>query len=407
MNTLARKKILLGISGGIAAYKSAELVRRLRERGAEVQVVMTAAAQAFITPLTLQALSGRPVRSDLFDPAAEAAMGHIELARWADAVVVAPASADFIARLVHGQAGDLLSTLCLATAAPLLVAPAMNQQMWQAPATQDNCAMLRRRGVELLGPGHGSQACGESGPGRMLEPDAIVEAIAARFCHGSLAGRRVVVTAGPTREPIDPVRYISNRSSGRMGYAIAEALRDAGAEVTLVSGPVSIGAPEGVGLIRVETATEMAAAVAGALPGTDIFIGAAAVGDYRCAEVAAQKLKKSGDGEGVTIALTQNPDVLAMVAQRDPRPFVVGFAAETESVLDNARAKLVRKRLDMIAANDVSDPQIGFDSDDNALQVLWEGGSANLPRAGKQRLARELVAIISERFLEKDRTEDS
>jgi phosphopantothenoylcysteine decarboxylase / phosphopantothenate---cysteine ligase len=406
VNTLARKKILLGISGGIAAYKSAELVRRLRERGAEVQVVMTAAAQAFITPLTMQALSGRPVRSDLFDPAAEAAMGHIELARWADVVVVAPASADFIARLVHGQAGDLLSTLCLATAAPLLVAPAMNQQMWQASATQDNCAMLRTRGVELLGPGHGSQACGENGPGRMLEPDAIVEAIAARFCHGALAGRRVVVTAGPTREPIDPVRYISNRSSGRMGYAIAEALRDAGAEVTLVSGPVSIGAPEGVGLIRVETATEMAAAVAGALSGTDIFIGAAAVADYRCAEVAAQKLKKSGDGEGMTIALTQNPDVLAMVALRDPRPFVVGFAAETESVLDNARAKLVRKRLDMIAANDVSDPQIGFDSDDNALQVLWEGGSASLPRAGKQRLARELVAIISERFLEKDRTED-
>jgi phosphopantothenoylcysteine decarboxylase/phosphopantothenate--cysteine ligase len=405
VNTLARKNILIGVSGGIAAYKAAELVRRLRERQASVQVVMTAAAQAFITPLTMQALSGRPVRTELFDAAAEAAMGHIELARWADAIVIAPASADLLARLAHGQADDLLTTLCLASAAPLMVAPAMNRQMWLAPATRANCETLRQRGVVLLGPADGAQACGETGPGRMLEPEAILEALQASFRGGRLAGRRAVVTAGPTREAIDPVRYISNRSSGRMGYAIAQALAEAGAGVTLVSGPVALTPPEGVEVVAVETAREMAAAVEQAIAGADIFVAAAAVADYRTIDVAPQKMKKTGGD--LTITLTQNPDIVAMVANGAPRPFVVGFAAETEAVVDNARSKLLRKGMDMIAANDVSDGSIGFDAAENALHVLWPGGEVMLARAGKERIARQLVAVITERYLEKNRTEDT
>lgn len=405
MNTLARKNILIGVSGGIAAYKAAELVRRLRERQASVQVVMTPASQAFITPLTLQALSGRPVRTELFDAAAEAAMGHIELARWADAIVIAPASADLLARLAHGQADDLLTTLCLASTAPLFAAPAMNQQMWLAPATQANCETLRQRGVALLGPAEGAQACGEIGPGRMLEPDAIVEVLQAAFRGGRLAGCRAVVTAGPTREAIDPVRYLSNRSSGRMGYAIAQAMVEAGADVTLVSGPVALSPPEGVEVVAVETAREMAQAVEQAVAGAQIFVAAAAVADYRAIDIAPQKMKKSGGD--LTIALTQNPDIVAMVASASPRPFVVGFAAETESVADNARSKLQRKGMDMIAANDVSDGSIGFDAAENALHVLWPGGEVMLARASKEKIARQLVAVITERYVEKNRTEDT
>jgi phosphopantothenoylcysteine decarboxylase/phosphopantothenate--cysteine ligase len=395
-------RVLLGVTGGIAAYKSAEIVRRLRERGADVQVVMTAGARQFVTPLTFQALSGRPVRSDLWDEQAEAAMGHIELARWADRILVAPATADFIARVAHGLADDLLTTLCLATDAPLSVAPAMNRLMWANAATQANVELLRSRGVAILGPGTGDQACGETGPGRMLEPADLVEALLAlapAATTGALAGRKVVITAGPTRERIDPVRFITNRSSGKMGYAVAEAARDAGAEVVLVSGPVNLPAPRGVRSVGVETAEQMMAAVSAELPGTDIFIAAAAVSDYRPVQVAMEKIKKTSDS--LLLALSRTPDILATVAAGDPRPFVVGFAAETQNVEANALAKLEGKRLDMIAANQVGDG-LAFDCDDNALTLYWPGGKRELGRAGKPRLAAELVAVIAERFAAHD-----
>jgi phosphopantothenoylcysteine decarboxylase/phosphopantothenate--cysteine ligase len=388
-------RILLGVTGGIAAYKSPDLVRRLRERGAEVQVVMTGGAGRFITALTLQAVSGRPVREALWDEAAEAAMGHIELARWADAVLVAPATADFLARLTHGHADDLLSTLCLATAAPLYLAPAMNQQMWANPATSTNVALLEDRGVTILGPGEGDQACGETGPGRMLEPEQLAELTLSRFSTNRvLAGQRVVVSAGPTRERLDPVRFISNRSSGKMGYAVAQAARDAGATVVLVSGPVGIDPPPGVEFVAVESAQQMYDAVHRALAAADIYIGAAAVADYQAPAVAAQKIKKSSDK--MQLELVRAPDILASVAAlTSGRPFVVGFAAETENVEENARVKLVRKRVDMIAANRVGDG-IAFDCDDNALLVLWAGGREEIASCGKPELARRLVALIAE-----------
>jgi phosphopantothenoylcysteine decarboxylase/phosphopantothenate--cysteine ligase len=394
-------RVLLGVSGGIAAYKSAEIVRRLRERGAEVQVVMTAGARQFVTPLTFQALSGRPVRSDLWDEAAEAAMGHIELARWADRILVAPATADFIARLAHGLADDLLATLCLATEVPISIAPAMNRLMWSNPATQANVALLRSRGVTILGPGIGDQACGETGPGRMLEPADLVEAILAAVPAatpadaGVLAGRKVLVTAGPTRERIDPVRFITNRSSGKMGYAVAEAARDAGAEVVLVSGPVNLPAPPGLRRVCVETAEQMMSAVNADLPGTDVFIAAAAVSDYRPVQVSSEKIKKTSDS--LLLALSRTPDILATVAAGKSRPFVVGFAAETQNVERNALAKLEGKRLDMIAANQVGDG-LAFDCDDNALTVYWPGGKRELPKAGKAKLAAQLIAVIAEKF---------
>jgi phosphopantothenoylcysteine decarboxylase/phosphopantothenate--cysteine ligase len=394
-------RVLLGVTGGIAAYKSAEIVRRLRERGAEVQVVMTAGARQFVTPLTFQALSGRPVRSDLWAEAAEAAMGHIELARWADRILVAPASADFLARLAHGLADDLLTTLCLATDVPISVAPAMNRLMWSNPATRSNVELLRTRGVAILGPGAGDQACGETGPGRMLEPAELVAAIlappavASPVVVGALAGRKVVVTAGPTRERIDPVRFITNRSSGKMGYAVAEAARDAGAEVVLVSGPVNLPAPPGLRRVCVETAEQMMAAVGAEVPGTDIFIAAAAVSDYRPVQVSSEKIKKTSDS--LLLALSRTPDILATVAAGSPRPFVVGFAAETQNVERNALAKLEGKRLDMIAANQVGDG-LAFDCDDNALTVYWPDGKRELPKAGKAQLAAQLVGVIAERF---------
>jgi phosphopantothenoylcysteine decarboxylase/phosphopantothenate--cysteine ligase len=402
MSAITSLKVLLGVTGGIAAYKSAELVRRLREQGAEVQVVMTQGAQHFVGAATFQALSGRPVRTDLWDAAAEAAMGHIELARWADRILIAPASADFLARLAHGMANDLLTTLCLATDAPIAVAPAMNRLMWANAATQANVATLRARGVTILGPAEGEQACGETGAGRMVEPADILAALLPRepLKGGVLAGRKVLVTAGPTRERIDPVRFITNRSSGKMGYAVAEAARDAGAEVVIVSGPVNVPTPAGVRRIDVETAEQMMDAVREQLPGTDVFIAAAAVSDYRPVQAAAEKIKKTS--ESLMLALSRTTDILATVAANASRPFVVGFAAETQNVERNALAKLEGKRLDMIAANQVGD-RLAFDCDDNALTVYWPGGKRELARASKRDVAAGLVNVIAERFASGER----
>jgi phosphopantothenoylcysteine decarboxylase / phosphopantothenate---cysteine ligase len=396
MGAVAGQRILLGVSGGIAAYKAAELVRLMRGRGAEVQVVMTDAATRFVAPMTFQALSGRPVRGALWDAAAEAAMGHIELARWAQRIVVAPASADFIARLAHGMADDLLSTLCLASEAPLLLAPAMNRVMWQQPATQSNVAILRARGAAIAGPDDGEQACGETGPGRMIDPQRLLEMILAPPSTGLLAGRRVLLTAGPTFEDIDPVRFIGNRSSGRMGFAVAAAARAAGAEVTLVAGPVALPTPLGVNRIDVRSAAQMRDAVLAALPGCDLFIGAAAVADYRPAKVLGSKRKKSGDSWPLELVL--NPDILAEVAQHEPRPFVVGFAAETDDLEQHARGKLARKRLDLIAANRVGLQGCGFEAAENALSVYWSDGGEEIPLADKTSVAQRLVELIAERM---------
>ncbi len=386
------RRVILGVTGGIAAYKSAELVRRLRREGADVQVVMTRGACRFITPLTFQALTHHPVRTELFDPAAEAGMGHLELARWADDVVVAPASADFMARLASGLADDLLTTLCLATEAPLTLAPAMNWAMWQHPATRANADTLRERGVRLLGPAVGELAEGESGEGRMLEPADIAAQL---FGPGPLSGTHWVVTAGPTREPLDPVRYLSNRSSGRMGFAVAAAAARAGARVTLVAGPVALDTPPGCERVDVESAEAMHGAVMEHAPDCDVFVAVAAVADYRVAEVAPEKIRKSR--EAMNIALERNPDILADVAALADGPFTVGFAAETENVERNALAKLEAKGLDMIAANRVGGGE-GFDSDDNALTVFWRGGRRELPRAAKRALGDSLVTLIAERL---------
>ena len=390
------KRILLGVTGGIAAYKSPDLVRRLRERGADVQVVMTAAAREFVTPLTFQAVSGHAVRTDLWDPAAEAAMGHIELARWADLVLVAPASAGFISRLATGQADDLLTTICLATEAPIALAPAMNRVMWANAATRANVTTLQSRGVQTFGPAEGDQACGEVGAGRMLEPIELADRAATVVLrNGPLQGRRVLITAGPTRERIDPVRFISNRSSGKMGFAVAQAAREAGAEVVLVCGPVSLPTPPGVRRVDVESAADMLTAVLREVEGIDIFISTAAVADYRPAQAAEQKIKKTSDT--LDISMERTVDVLATVAARPDRPFVVGFAAETESVEQHARAKLMKKNLDMIAANEVGHDK-AFDCEDNQLIVLWRNGREELGRASKLALARELVAMIAKSF---------
>jgi phosphopantothenoylcysteine decarboxylase/phosphopantothenate--cysteine ligase len=396
---LAGLKVLLGVSGGIAAYKAAELVRRLGDAGAQVRVVMTAGAQQFITPLTLQALSGHPVRTSLWDPAAEAAMGHIELARWADQLLVAPASANTLARLAHGMADDLLSTLCLASQAPLAVAPAMNQQMWAHAATRHNLAILLARGVTVLGPEHGGQACGEFGPGRLLEPPEIVARLAALRVPGVLAGRRVLVSAGPTYEDLDPVRFIGNRSSGRMGFALAEAAAAAGAAVTLVAGPVHLPTPARVERVDVRSARQMHAAVLSRAAQVDVYIGAAAVADFRPSVVATAKIKKSGAGAAPALALEITEDILAAVAALPQRPFTLGFAAETGDVEAYARGKLERKRLDLIAANRVGEPGSGFDCDDNALLLLGaDGWRHDLGRAPKRVLATRLVAIVAERL---------
>ena len=391
------KRIILGVTGGIGAYKTPQLVRDLLARGAEITPVMTRGANHFVGAASLQAVSGRRVRGDLWDAEAEAAMGHIELARWADAILIAPATAHVIARLAGGVADDLLTTLCLATSAPLFLAPAMNRQMWQHPAVQRNVGQLRADGATILGPAHGEQACGEVGPGRMLEPAELAEALASHFAsgQGALAGLSVLVTAGPTREHIDPVRFISNHSSGKQGYALAAAAAQAGGNVTLVSGPVALEAPPGVKRVSVTTAREMLAAVEAALPGTDIFVGVAAVGDYRPAAPRTRKIKRAEAGSTeVALPLTENPDILATVATSDT-PCVVGFAAETHDALGNARQKLARKGCHAIIVNDVSDATIGFDSDENAVTLVTRGGEVVFPRTSKQALAAQLVDAIA------------
>lgn len=399
MRPLANRKILLGITGSIAAYKAAVLTRRLVEAGAEVQVVMTDSAQRFITPMTLAALSGHAVRDSLWDEAAELSMGHIELARWADLIVIAPASADTLARLAHGRANDLLSTLCLASEAEVLVAPAMNHVMWAHPATRHNVETLGARGVQFVGPAEGELAERESGAGRMVEPEAIRDAVVAYFADapvsGALAGRHVVITAGPTREALDPVRFITNHSSGRMGYALASACAAAGASVTLVSGPTALAVPAGVERVDVQSAADMHAAVFDVIETADIFIGAAAVADYRPATTAADKIKKA---EGDTsLALTRTRDIIADVARDYPQLFTLGFAAETTDMENSARSKRERKHLSMVAGNVVG-PEHAFGRDDNALFVVWEGGEQELAQASKAALAEQLVALVAERL---------
>ncbi|MFT5136922.1 MAG: phosphopantothenoylcysteine decarboxylase/phosphopantothenate--cysteine ligase [Arenicella sp.] len=399
MQQLCNKRILLGITGGIAAYKAAELVRELRKAKAEVRVVMTTAAQEFITPLTLQALSGNPVHYSMLDPEAEAGMGHIELARWADIILVAPASADFIARLTQGMGNDLLTTLCLASDAPLAICPAMNQAMWRDEMTQANIQRLidlKGKKFYSFGPADGEQACGDIGPGRMLEPSLIAQQCAKLFTSKTLSGLDVVITAGPTREAIDPVRFISNHSSGKMGYALAEAARDAGARVTIISGPVRLAAPEKVTVTQVESASEMLAASLEQQNNCDIFIAAAAVADYRPLQIAQQKIKKSG--EQIQMALIKNPDIVATIAQLENKPFVVGFAAETQDVATYARGKLEKKNLNMIVANDVSNSDIGFNSDSNSVTVFWGENQQDFPCMSKSALANELIELIAHQY---------
>lgn len=395
MPNLSQKRIVVGVTGGIAAYKSAELVRRLKDAGAEVRVVMTANAQRFVAPLTFQAVSGQPVHHEWLDADSESGMGHIDLARWAELIVVAPATANTMARIAHGMADDLLTTLCITSEAKLAVAPAMNQQMWAAPATRTNTATLAERGVAVLGPGEGDQACGETGPGRMLEPADLVSALHGLFGAGPLAGHKVVVTAGPTWEAIDPVRGISNHSSGRMGYAVAEAAAQAGAKVTLVSGPTSLPTPPGVEKVAVLSAQAMHEAALSACADAAVFIGVAAVADYRPAQVAEQKIKKND--EQMHIELVRNPDILADVAALAGGPFTVGFAAETEKVEQHARQKLLKKGVDLIAANDVSG-DTGFGSEDNRLLLIDRAGTRQLERAPKAQLARQLIQYIADQL---------
>ncbi len=400
---LAGKKVLLGISGGIAAYKTPELVRRLRDRGADVRVVMTEGAKAFITPLTLQAVSGYPVYDDLLDPAAEAAMGHIELGKWADLVILAPATADLIARVAAGMANDLVTTVCLATPAPIAVVPAMNQQMYRALPTQDNLQRLAARNVMIWGPDSGSQACGDVGPGRMLDPLEIVDhAVQWAQPVNDLQHLQIMITAGPTREALDPVRYISNHSSGKMGFAIAEAAAARGAQVTLVAGPVTLPTPRGVTRLDVTTALEMEQTVMAHISQQHIFIASAAVADYRAAEIAEQKIKKQGDV--LSLTMVKNPDIVAGVgALHSNRPYVVGFAAETRSVEEYAQQKRVRKNLDLICANDVSKTGHGFNSDTNALHLFWQEGEKVLPLSDKKLLGQQLLDEIVRLYDEKNR----
>ena len=398
VGTLAGQRILLGVSGGIAAYKAADLVRRLQDAGAEVQVVMTEHASRFVGATTFQALSGHAVRSSLWDEAAEAAMGHIELARWATQVLIAPASADVIARLAHGLAGDLLGTLCLATEAPVALAPAMNRLMWAHAATQSNLATLRARGVAVLGPAEGDQACGEIGAGRMLEPLQIIDALVASRPPPRLAGRRLLISAGPTFEDLDPVRFLGNRSSGKMGFALAAEAVAMGAEVVLVAGPVALATPAGVRRIDVRRARQMHEAVLAEIADCDAYIGAAAVADYMPAETSAQKLKKQSS-QMLTVTLVRTPDILADIARHPRRPrCVVGFAAETEDVARYATAKLRDKGLDLVAANDVSRADRGFESDDNALTVFSADRRHEIDHGPKRDVARALLMLVAERL---------
>jgi phosphopantothenoylcysteine decarboxylase/phosphopantothenate--cysteine ligase len=404
--TLSGKRIVVGVSGSIAAYKSADLVRRLRDEGADVRVVMTQGAAEFITPLTLQSLSGHPVAMELLDADQESAMGHIALARWADWVLIAPASADTLARLVQGRGDDLLGALCLATEAPIAVAPAMNNKMWSHSATQDNLNVLRQRSVVIIGPASGDQACGEVGEGRLLEPLEIIAELKQLAVPGRLQGRHVLITAGPTYEPIDPVRFIGNRSSGKMGFALAQAAQEAGADVTLIAGPVHLPTPSGVRRVDVETAAQMRDAVQRAVAGSDIFISCAAVADFRPAQTETNKIKKT-EGNRLELQLEPTVDIVSEVASGDNRPgFVVGFAAETQALTTYARDKLERKKLDMIAANQVGQGR-GFAVDENALQVFWSSGEASLPLKHKVQLARDLMTLIIRQFDAKNTTQNS
>lgn len=396
-----QKNIILGVTGGIAAYKSADLIRRLQQANYDVRVVMTASAKKFITPLTLQALSGHLVHDDLFDAQTELAMGHIELARWADALIIAPASANCIAKLTQGLANDLLSTLCLATTAPIALAPAMNQNMWSSGVVQDNINRLVERGVKIFGPSYGSQACGDVGFGRMLEPELIAAAAEQLFVNDLLSGKHVLITAGPTHERLDPVRFIGNYSSGKMGFALAQAAREAGANVTLIAGPVELATPKGVQRIDVSTALEMQVAVAKC--DCDIFIGAAAVADYRPAEINDQKIKKTNSD--IQLALIKNPDIITEVVRRASRPYTVGFSLETENLLANTRCKLLAKQVDVMIANSVSE-KTGFQTDTNAVTLVWPESELLLPLATKQQLAKEIVSIIAEKIDEKIKESD-
>lgn len=395
MGHLSNRHIIIGVSGGIAAYKAGELVRLFRKQGADVRVILSRGAQAFITPLTFQALSGNPVHTELLDASAEAGMGHIELARWADAVVIAPGTAYVIARLAMGRADDLLTTVALATAAPLFVAPAMNQQMWANDRTQHNIQRLLDAEVHILGPDAGEQACGDIGPGRLLDPEAIERLVSTHFSSRSLAGRKVVITAGPTREPLDPVRFLTNHSSGKMGFALARAAQEAGAETVLIAGPVTLDTPDGVRRIDVETAVEMLEAAQSVLSGTDIFIAAAAVADYRPDHYADQKIKKSGDQ--LILNLTKNPDIVATVSASPQRPnLVMGFAAETQQLEQYAEGKRIAKQLDFIVANDVSRADIGFNSDANAVTVFGPAGKQDFPVASKDVIANQLLGLLAQ-----------
>jgi phosphopantothenoylcysteine decarboxylase/phosphopantothenate--cysteine ligase len=404
--SLKNIKILLGVSGGIAAYKTPDLVRKLTSKGAEVRVVLTQSAQHFVSPLSLQAVSGNAVHHDLLDTQAEAAMGHIALAKWADVLVVAPATANCMAKFAHGLADDLLTTLYLATSAKIILAPAMNQQMWAAPATQNNLALLRAQGVTFFGPDSGEQACGDVGAGRMTEPMDIADQLESLFrlnrqdCDATpLAGKRVVITAGPTREALDPIRYLTNHSSGKMGYAIAEAAYHAGATVTLVTGPVDLNPPLNVERINVQSAEQMHSAVMANIENCDIFIATAAVADYKAEQVATQKIKK--DEAKLTLTFIKNPDILKDVANLERSPFTLGFAAETQHLEEYANKKLINKKLDMIAANDVSAADIGFNSDKNALTILWQGGKHTLPKADKKSLAVNLIDVLATQYNKK------
>ena len=402
MSLLRDQHIILGITGGIAAYKAAELARRLKDEGALVQVVMTDAAKSFISPLTMQAVSGRAVRDTLLDPAAEAGMGHIELGRWADLVLVAPTSADFIAKLANGMASDLLSTVCLATSAPVFLAPAMNQAMWQKPATQRNVTTLQADGIMILGPTIGDQACGDVGPGRMMEPHDILNALLAQTASGSMQGLNVVITAGPTWEALDPVRGLSNHSSGKMGYAVASAAAAAGADVHLISGPTALTPPKRVRLSSVRSAEEMFAAVQTAHSPCDIFIGVAAVADYRPQTVQTSKIKKNDDR--LTLELVKNPDILSWVATQSPRPFTVGFAAETDQPIEHARNKRRNKGLDLIAVNQVGEVLNPFGSDENQLVLIGQNEEIDLGRKSKAQLAIDLIETIAKKYHEQHKT---
>ena len=398
MKSLANKNILLGVTGGIAAYKSAEIVRHLKKSGASVRVVMTKSAEEFITPLTLQALSGNRVSTELLDAEAEAAMGHIELAKWADGILIAPATANTLARISSGRGDDLLSTVTLAFDGPVSLAPAMNQAMWLDKRTQENLGKLSQQEFGICGPGSGEQACGDIGLGRMLEPLEILEIFSLSFSKGAMLGKSILITAGPTQEPIDPVRFITNRSSGKMGYSLAEAAIESGAKVTLISGPVNLKPPTNCNLVEIKTAKEMYESVMHHIKGMDVYIGTAAVSDYSPAHINESKLKKDGSNAAMTLELKENQDILKSVSELNDRPYVVGFAAETEDLIENAEKKLKNKKLDLIVANDVSDKEIGFDSDQNEVTLITHKGKELIQRQNKKKISKKIIDFISKRI---------